>query len=284
MSKEIKRSHVLNLAHADGSKLKADIKRGDNMFIDTHAHLDFDRFSKDRDKVIKDAYAIGVKRIINVGADMGSSQNSVELAQDYDFIYASIGVHPHDAEGFSAKDYDTLKELSKADKVVAVGEIGLDYYYDNSPRQIQQEAFKQQLELAQEVNLPIIIHSRDAKEDTLKILKESAKELTGVMHCYAYDLKTANEVIDLGFYLAFGGVITFNNATDLRGVVEEIPLDKILIETDAPYLTPTPYRGKRNESKYVKEVAKKIAEIKDITLEEVAEVTTKNAKELFDLD
>ncbi|WP_018248309.1 TatD family hydrolase [Orenia marismortui] len=254
------------------------------MLIDTHAHLDFDRFDKDRKDVIQSSYDNGIKKIINVGADMKSSYNSVELAKENDFIYASVGVHPHEAEGFSEEDYNKLKELAQHDKVVAIGEIGLDYYYDNSPRLAQQRVFRRQLQLAKEVDLPIVIHSRDAREDTLEILEEEAKDLTGVLHCYAYDLETAKKVIDLGFYLAFGGVITFNNAKDLRRVVKEISLENILIETDAPYLTPVPYRGKRNEPSYVKEVAKKIAEIKGIDLSEVAKYTTENAKGLFGLD
>lgn len=255
----------------------------DNFLIDTHAHLDFDRFDEDREEVIEAAYQEDIQRIINVGADMESSVNSVELAKEYDFIYAAVGVHPHEAKDFSSEDYLKLKELASSPKVLAIGEIGLDYYYDNSPRQKQQEVFKRQLDLAKELDLPVIIHSRDAKEDTLKILKEEAQGLKGVLHCYAYDLTTAQEVINLGFYLAFGGVITFNNAKDLREVVKEVALERILIETDAPYLTPAPHRGKRNEPKYVQEVAKKVAEIKGVSLEEVAEITTKNAKELFNI-
>ncbi len=254
------------------------------MLIDTHAHLDFDRFDKDREEVIQNAFDEGVKRIINVGADMQSSLNSAKMAKKYDFIYATVGVHPHDAEDVTDADYQVLKKLARDEKVVAIGEIGLDYHYDNSPRKKQQEVFKRQLKLAKELKLPIAIHSRDAKDDTLAILREEGEDLTGVMHCYAYDLSTAKEVINLGFYLAFGGVITFNNASNLRHVVKEVSLDRILIETDAPYLTPVPYRGKRNESKYVKEVAKKIAEIKGIELEEVEKVTTENAKRLFKLD
>jgi TatD DNase family protein len=253
------------------------------MFIDTHAHLDFDRFDKDRDGVIQAAYDAGVKRIVNVGADMESSRNSVNLAKEYDFIYAAVGVHPHDAKGINEDDYTELRELAQNDKVVAIGEIGLDYYYDNSPRKEQQEAFKKQLQLAKELNLPVVIHSRDAKEDTLKILEESAEGLQGILHCYAYDLATAKRIIDMGFYLAFGGVITFNNAKDLRAVVKDISLEDILIETDAPYLTPAPHRGKRNESKFVINVAERIAEIKGISLEEVAKVTTANAKKLLNL-
>ncbi|WP_027339752.1 TatD family hydrolase [Halonatronum saccharophilum] len=253
------------------------------MLIDTHAHLDFDRFDKDREEVIQAAYESGVERVINIGADMDSSRNSVKLAKEYDFIWATVGVHPHYAQKFTEQDYKELKELASYDKVVAIGEVGLDYYYDNSPRQKQQDVFKKLLGLANGFDLPVAIHSREAKEDTLDILKEEGKGLEGVMHCYAYDLATAKEVIDLGFYLAFGGVITFNNASQLRDVVREVPLDRVLIETDAPYLTPAPNRGKRNEPKFVKDVAKKIAEVKNLDLEEVAKITTENAKSLFNL-
>ncbi|MBM7557229.1 TatD family hydrolase [Halanaerobacter jeridensis] len=253
------------------------------MLIDTHAHLDFDRFDEDRDQVIQNAYDVGIKKIINVGADMESSRNSVQLAKDYDFIYASVGMHPHDAADFNQECYDELKELAKNDKVIAIGEIGLDYHYDNSPRQRQQEVFKEQLKLAKELGLPVVIHSRDAKEDSLRILEEHAADLTGVMHCYGYDLPTAKEVFELDFYLSFGGLITFNSTTSMQKMVKKLPLERIILETDAPYLTPEPHRGQRNESKYVKEVAEKMAEIKNMSVSEVAEITTKNAEQLFDL-
>ena len=253
------------------------------MLIDTHAHLDFDRFDEDRAEVIQNAYDTGIKKIINVGADMESSRNSVQLAEDYDFIYASVGMHPHDAEDFTEDSYQELKELAQRDEVIAIGEIGLDYHYDNSPRQRQQEVFKEQLKLAKELDLPVIIHSRDAKEDSLRILKEYAADLTGVMHCYGYDLPTAKEVFDLDFYVSFGGLITFNGTTSIRKMVKKLPIEKILLETDAPYLTPEPHRGQRNESKYVQEIAEKMAEIKDLSVSEVADITTTNAEQLFDL-
>ncbi|GAB6099735.1 TatD family hydrolase [Halanaerocella petrolearia] len=254
------------------------------MLVDTHAHLDFPRFDNDRDKVIQDAYRLGVKQVINVGADMESSRNSVELAKEYNFISASVGVHPHEAKSFTDEDYQELKKLASQSEVVAIGEMGLDYHYDNSPRQKQQEVFRKQLQLAKEVDLPVVIHSREAREDTLEILKEEAKGSEGVLHCFGYDLEVAREVIDLGFYVALGGVLTFGSAQELRMTVPNLSLDRVLIETDAPYLTPEPHRGERNEPKYVKEVAKKIAELKNTSLEKVAEQTTNNAKELFELD
>jgi TatD DNase family protein len=253
------------------------------MLIDTHTHLDFDRFDDDRAEVIESAYQQGVEKIINVGADMKSSRNSVRLAQDYDFIYASVGIHPHDAKTYSSGDYQELQDLAKQEGVIAIGEIGLDYHYDNSPRQKQQEIFKKQLELAIEVDLPVVIHSRDAREDTIRILKEYATDLTGVLHCYGYDLLTAKEVFDLGLYISFGGIITFNSTSEVRKMIKQLPLDKIILETDAPYLTPEPYRGQRNEPKYVKEVAKKMADIKNVELAEVEKITTENAEKLFTL-
>ena len=253
------------------------------MLIDTHAHLDFERFDDDREQVIDDASERGIKKIINIGADMESSRNSVQLAKEYSNIYAAVGMHPHDAEDFNQSCFAEFKELAQTKKVVAIGEIGLDYHYDNSPRQRQQEVFKEQLKLAKELALPVVIHSRDAKEDSLRILKEHAADLTGVMHCYGYDLPTAEEAFELDFYLSFGGLITFNSTSSMRKLVKKLPLERIILETDAPYLTPEPHRGERNESKYVKEVAEKMAEIKDISFSKVAEITTKNAEDLFNL-
>ena len=252
--------------------------------IDTHAHLDFPRFKKDREEVIERAIEGGVKTIVNIGADMTSSRNSVELSRRYEEIYAVIGMHPHSAKDFDLNVSKKLKNLADNDKVVAIGEIGLDFHYDNSPREEQKRAFRAQLRLAKDLDLPVVIHTRDADEDTIKILKEEkADEIGGIMHCFASDKKLANEVLDLGFYLAFGGLITFKNLQDLRDVVKDVPLDRMLLETDAPYLTPEPYRGKRNEPLYVKYVAEKVAEIKGISLEKVAQKTSENAKAVYNL-
>ncbi len=255
------------------------------MLIDTHAHLDFEQFDSDRDKIIMDAYRNGIKKIINVGADLESSQNSAALAEEYEFIYASVGVHPHEARGFTEESYQELKQLAaNNDQVVAIGEIGLDYYYDNSPRAKQREVFKEQLALARELDLPVAIHSREAKQDTLDILEAEAQDMNGVLHCYAYDLETAQQVLDWGFYIALGGIVTFNGADELRMAVPNLPLEKILVETDAPYLAPAPHRGDRNQPKYVEEVAREIAELKNTTLEKVERITTKNAENLFELN
>ncbi|MFW6306871.1 MAG: TatD family hydrolase, partial [Bacillota bacterium] len=252
--------------------------------IDTHAHLDFPRFDKDRNEVIAKAWDSGISYIVNVGADLVSSQRSISLAEEYPFIFATVGVHPHDASDVDQQMLDRLKELAVHDKVVAIGEIGLDYHYDNSPRDIQKEAFKKQLQLAEELELPVVIHSREADQDTLEILEDYfAAEHGGIMHCFGSGSEMAEKCLEMGFYLAFGGVCTFNNASETREVINKVPLDRILIETDSPYLTPVPYRGKRNEPKYVRSVAEKIAEIKGLELKDVAEKTTENAIKVYNL-
>ena len=252
--------------------------------IDTHAHLDFPRFDKDRNEVIARAWDSGISYIVNVGADLASSRRSIKLAQEYPFIFATVGVHPHDASDLDQKMIEELKELAVDEKVVAIGEIGLDYHYDNSPRDLQKAAFKKQLQLAAELSLPVVIHSREADQDTLEILKtDFDKKNGGIMHCFGSGLEMAGQCLDMGMYLAFGGVSTFNNAVELRKVIKSVSLEKILIETDSPYLTPEPLRGKRNEPKFIRFVAEKIAEIKGLGLIEVAETTTSNAIKVYNL-
>lgn len=254
------------------------------LLIDTHAHLDSSRFNKDRAEVIKNARVTGVSYIVNIGADLRSSRYSVKLAREYPFIFATVGIHPHDAIGLDANVLAELEKLAGEEKVVAIGEIGLDYYYDHSPRDIQRAAFIDQLVLAKKLNLPIVVHSREAEEDTMNILKEHyAGAGTGILHCFSGSLAMAREALDLGFYLAFGGVVTFKNAGGLLEVLREIPLDRILLETDCPYLTPVPHRGKRNEPAYLPYVAEKIAEIKGVAIEELAEITTANAIRVYNL-
>ncbi|MFW6287620.1 MAG: TatD family hydrolase [bacterium] len=252
--------------------------------IDTHAHLDFPRYDKDRNDIIAKAWDSGISYIVNVGADMISSRRSIGLAEEYPFIFATVGVHPHDASDVNQDLLDELREMAAHDRVVAIGEIGLDYHYDNSPREVQKSAFRDQLKLADELSLPVVIHSREADEDTLEILKAGFNQNNGgIMHCFGSGLKMAIECLDMGMYLAFGGVSTFKNADDLREVIKAVPLDRILLETDSPYLTPEPFRGKRNEPRYVRFVAEKIAEIKSLDLIEVAETTTSNAIKVYGL-
>lgn len=252
------------------------------MLIDSHAHLDDERFDKDRDDIIKSLYESYVELVINPGADLNSSIKAVALAEKYDNIYAAVGVHPHSASEMDQSTMDILRSFAAREKVVAIGEIGLDYYYDNSPRDVQRRWFREQLRLAKEVDLPVIIHSRDAAGDTMEILKEEQDgRLTGVLHCYSGSVEMAEEYIKLGFYISLAGPVTFKNAKVPKEVAKAVPLDKLLIETDSPYMTPEPYRGKRNEPKYVRYVAETLAELRGISLEELAEKTSENAKKLF---
>lgn len=253
------------------------------MFIDSHAHLDDNRFDADRDLLINNLKENGIDIAVNIGADFKSSINSVELSKKYENIYASVGIHPHSADEVDDNTLRKIKELAQNEKVVAIGEIGLDYYYDNSPRDIQRECFKKQLELAKEVNLPVVIHSREASQETFDIIQEAQDgTLRGVMHCYSGSVEMAEEYINkLGFYISIGGPVTFKNARIVKEVAQSVPLDKLLIETDCPYLTPEPYRGKRNEPMFVKYTAQEIAKLRETTIEELAEATSRNAKTLF---
>lgn len=252
------------------------------MFIDSHAHLDDERFDEDRIALIESLRENNIDLVINIGADMESSRASVKLSKEYDNIYAAVGVHPHDAQDVTETYLDELKDLSKEEKVLAIGEIGLDFYYDNSPRDIQRKVFLDQLELARDLNLPVVIHTRDAAGETFEILKEAcAKGTRGIMHCYSGSVEMALEYIKLGFYISLGGPVTFKKARVPKEVAEVVPLDKLLIETDCPYLTPEPFRGKRNEPKYVTYTAEAIAEIRGISIEELAEATSRNAREIF---
>ncbi|NLJ98525.1 MAG: TatD family hydrolase [Tissierellia bacterium] len=252
------------------------------MLIDSHAHIDDERFDKDRDKLIESLKKDGIDLIINVGADLQSSIKSVSLSEDYENIYAAVGVHPHSAKEMDDSTIEVLKSLANREKVVAIGEIGLDFYYDNSPRNIQRQRFVEQLNLAKKVDLPVIIHSRDAAGETFDILKEAQDgNLEGVLHCYSGSVEMALEYIKLGFYISLAGPVTFKNARVPKEVAKAVPLDRLLIETDSPYLTPEPYRGKRNEPLYVRHVAGTIAELRGIPFEEVANRTSENTKKLF---
>ncbi|MGL5904973.1 MAG: TatD family hydrolase [Cetobacterium sp.] len=248
--------------------------------VDTHCHLDNEQFDLDRLEVI-DRIKEKLEFCVNIGYDLKSSAISLELAKKNDFIYATVGIHPTDISDYNDEIEKQLEEMSKDSKVVAIGEIGLDYHWMTEPKEVQQEIFKKQLRLAQRVNKPVVIHTRDAMEDTVNILKEFP-EIKGVIHCYPGSVETAKILIDR-FYLGIGGTLTFKNAKKTVEVVKDIPLDRIVLETDAPYLTPIPFRGKRNEPIYVQYVAEKIAEIKEINLEEVIKVTTENAKKLYSI-
>lgn len=254
----------------------------ENKFVDSHAHLDDERFEEDREELINALNENGIEMVLNPGADLNSSKSAVTLAEKYSFIYAAVGCHPHDSKYMNDETMNIFRELAKSKKVVAIGEIGLDYFYDNSDRIVQQKWFREQIRLAKELDLPYIVHDRDAHEDVFKIMKEEHYDGTrGILHCYSSSVEMAREFIKLGFYISLGGPVTFKKSKTPKLVAKEIPLDKLLIETDSPYLTPEPFRGKRNEPLYVKYVAEEIANIKNISVEMVADKTKENFKKLF---
>lgn len=251
------------------------------MIFDSHAHLDDEAFDIDRKQVIEYIKNEGISYIIDPASDISSSRKSVELSKKYDFIYSAVGIHPHEAKYMDYTAMKELKNLCKNEKTVAIGEIGLDYYYDYSPRQTQKEVFEQQIYLAKEMDLPFIIHSRDAASDTLDMLKSCKKDTPCVLHCFSQSLEMAKEYLKLGCYLSFAGPLTFKKSKNLQEVAAYAPLDMIFIETDSPYLTPEPKRGKRNDPSNVKFVGKKLAELKNMPEEEIFEITAKNALKFF---
>jgi TatD DNase family protein len=257
-------------------------RTGDILIFDTHAHYDDEKFDEDRDALLKELHANGISYILNASADLESLDASIELSRKYDFVYAALGVHPHYAEKMNEEIVQKIRLLSKNSKVVAIGEIGLDYYYDNSPRDIQKYWFEQQIELAKELELPIIIHDRDAHEDTMNIIKKTnAKQVGGIFHCFSGSRELAMEALSHNLYIAVGGPVTFKNSRKIKEVVEAVPLEKLLVETDCPYLTPEPHRGKRNNSGYLVHTLDKIAEIKGISKADVSKATLNNAKKVF---
>jgi TatD DNase family protein len=265
---------------------KKDIDKGVlKMLFDTHVHLNAEQYNDDLEEVIERARATGVEHMVVVGFDRPTIKKAIELAETYDFLYASVGWHPVDAIDMTDEELAWLEQLAAHPKVVALGEMGLDYYWDKSPRDVQKEVFRKQIQLARKVKLPIIIHNREATADILAILKEeNAQEVGGIMHCFSGSPETALECIKMNFYISLGGPVTFKNAKQPKKVAEAVPLDRLLIETDCPYLAPHPYRGKRNEPSYVKLVAEQIAEIKGISYEEICRITTENAKKIFDIN
>lgn len=253
-------------------------------FIDAHAHYDDEKYDEDRDEIINSQFQNGVIAIVNASSDLESSKASFELAKKYNKIYAVVGCHPHEADGFSEDDIEVYKEMLKNDKVVGVGECGLDYYYDLSDRDVQKRVFHRMIEFSDENNEPLVIHSRDAVEDTLTMLRSLRHGEKTLIHCFTGAKEVAREYLNLGYFLSIGGAVTFKNARHVVESVEYAPLDRLLLETDAPYMTPVPYRGKRNLSIYIENVVKKIAEIKNVTPEEVAEITTKNARFFYGIE
>lgn len=254
------------------------------MLFDTHAHLNDEAFDDDRDELLEEIRTSDVGYFVNIGTNVKTSLESIELANKYDFIYSAVGIHPHDVIDAKEEDIDKLMEMSKNPKVVAIGEIGLDYYYDFSPRDMQREWFIKQIKLSKELNLPFVIHSRDASKDTYNILEEYAEGSKFVLHCYSQSAEMVERYVKLGAYISFAGSLTFKNAKNLQEAVKRVPLDKLLIETDSPYLTPVPFRGKRNNPMRVKEVAKFTSEILDIDYDKICEITFKNGTNFYSIE
>lgn len=255
------------------------------MLIDSHAHLGMPQFDRDRYEVIQRAIDAGVGLIFTVGTDMRDCRRAIEIARENERVFAIIGIHPHNAKDVLEGTFTDLRALSQDGKVKAIGEIGLDFFRNLSPKDVQMARFRQQINLAKELGLPIVIHARDAQKEVLTILREEeAGEIGGVFHCFSGDYDMARSFMDMGFSLSIPGTITFKNSSELREVIKRIPLDQILVETDCPFLTPMPFRGKRNEPAYVKITALKLAEVKELPFDEVARTTSKNAKRVFRLD
>ena len=251
------------------------------MLIDSHAHIQLDRFDADREAVLERAQAAGVHAILVIGFDLETSRGAIELAEKYDQIYATVGMHPHDARDLDDETVRIFRDLTTHPKVVALGEMGLDYYRDLSPRPVQQEAFERQLDLAEELNLPIVIHNREAYHDILPILGARRGKIRGVMHCFSGDVEIMHQSLALGFYIGIGGPVTYRRSDALQGVAREVPADALLVETDCPWLAPQFRRGRRNEPAYVCATAEKIAGLRGISLEEIGEMTTQNFEDLF---
>lgn len=254
------------------------------MIFDSHAHYDDSQFNEDRAIVLKEIQEKGVVGVLNCGSDLRGMNMSIELANTYDFIYAAVGIHPEYAQLVNEELIENMRNHAKNPKVRAIGEIGLDYYWEeNPPREVQKKAFRMQMQLARELNLPVVIHDREAHQDTLEIMKEFS-DVKGVVHCFSGSVEFAKECLKLGYYIGITGVVTFKNAKVIKEVAKVVPLDKLLVETDCPYMAPTPYRGKRNQSDYIQYIIEEIAQLKGITKEEVEENTIKNGKNLLYLN
>lgn len=251
------------------------------MIFDSHAHYDSQQFDEDRDELLNSMQENGIGTIVNSAADWDSVTEVVELAEKYSFVYAAVGLHPDEVGDLDEERFAYLKAQCQKEKVVAVGEIGLDYYWDNESHDVQKKWFIRQLELARELDLPVIIHSRDAAADTFEIMQKYAQGLRGVIHCFSYSKELAEEYVKMGFYIGIGGVVTFKNGKKLKEIATIIPLERILLETDCPYLAPEPHRGRRNSSLYIPYIAQEIADLRGITYEEVVAQTERNGKKLF---
>ena len=251
--------------------------------FDSHAHYNDEKFNLDREELLNDIYNSGITKIINAGYSQESSKKAIEIAENYNFMYATVGISPNDIDEFKKENLIEIEELAKNKKVVAIGEIGLDYYWNKENKELQKQVFISQIEIANKVNLPIVIHTREAIYDTLEILKNNKCNKKGVFHCCPLNVDLVREGLKLGFYISFAGPVTFKNSKNAEEIIKMVPLEKILIETDSPYLSPEPLRGKRNDSRNVQYIAQKIADVKGITLEEIAEITYNNAKQIFQI-
>lgn len=252
------------------------------MIFDTHAHYDDAAFDEDRDSLLKSLPEHGIEAVVNIGASIQTTKNTLELTRLYPFVYGAVGVHPSETEELNENLMVWLEEAAKQPKILAIGEIGLDYHWDEPGKEVQKHWFERQLELAKKVNLPVVIHSRDAAKDTLDMVKAWNPGGTGgVIHCFSYGVEMAREYLNMGFYLGIGGVLTFSNAKKLKEVVEYMPLDRLVLETDCPYLSPVPYRGKRNSSLHLPWVVEAVSQIRKISAEEVIAVTAQNAKNMY---
>ena len=254
------------------------------MIFDTHAHYDDEAFDEDRDELLSSVKEAGIEHIVDIACSMKTSQNMPAFISRYDFMYGTVGVHPDDINELTDADMDELRRLSAEERIIAIGEIGLDYHYEGVDKALQKKWFATQIDLARELKLPISVHSRDAAGDTLDVMKaEKAEKLVGVMHCFGYGVEMAGKFLDMGYYIGVGGVVTFKNGRKLKDVVEYAPLDRIVLETDCPYLSPVPFRGKRNDSGKLTYVAEEIARIKDVPVEKVCEITYANALDLYNI-
>ena len=251
--------------------------------IDSHSHLVLEAFNNDRDEVIQQALSNGITHIVQSCDNLEEIEKNLILTKKYKNLYSSVGIHPHEAKSWTNVSKDTIVKFTKEEKVIAIGETGLDFYYNYSPKETQLSVFREQIKIAKEVGLPLIVHCRDAFKEAIEILKEE-KPSSGVFHCYTGDLETAKEALKLGFYISWSGILTFKNASALKEVAKEIPLENTLIETDCPFLTPIPYRGQRNEPKFVQFVAEELAKIHNVSIDKVGEITSENTKKLFRIE
>ncbi len=249
--------------------------------IDTHAHLQWPDFQRDIEQVIKRAFAAGLRAIVGIGYDLKASREAVQIAHDHEHVYAVVGIHPHNAKILSAGMLGSLRELARDGKVVAIGEIGLDYYRDLSPRTSQKEAFEQQIQLARELDLPIVVHDREAHGDVINALRKAGRDVGGVLHCFSGSIEMALEAIELGYFISIAGPVTFPNARRLHDLVKQLPEEHILLETDCPWLSPQSKRGQRNEPAYLVETAQKVADLRKISLNELSDISSGNVKRLF---